>query len=161
MRATRVWLSLMVLSLVMAAPINGAKSVPLKGSWSGLTMSADPANFPVVAIVAEGSGQLTHLGRYFMSSPHTTNVFTGETLGDQIFTAANGDTLTAYCAGFPQQQDPPTGPVIGGLDCEITGGTGRFENASGSYVFFLTAVPRTDGGPGFATTAAINGEISF
>ena len=161
MRSPRFVLSLILLAMLVTAPVDGAKSVPFKGSWSGLTISADPTNFPVVAIVAEGTGQLTHLGRYFMSSPHTTNVFTGETLGDQIFTAANGDTLTAYCAGFPQQQDPPTGPVIGSLDCDITGGTGRFENASGSYVFFLTAVPRTDGGPGFATTAEIDGEISF
>lgn len=161
MRARSFLLSLFVLSLVISAPISGAKNVPFKGSWSGLTVSADLSTFPVVQIVAEGTGQLTHLGRYFMSSPHTTNVFTGETIGDQIFTAANGDMLTAFCAGFPQQQDPPTGPVVGSLDCEITGGTGRFAGASGSYEFFLTAVPRTDGGPGFATTAEITGEISF
>lgn len=67
-------------------------------------MSADPANFPVVSIVSDGTGQLTHLGRYFMTSPRTTNVFTGETIGDQIFTTANGDTLTASCAGFPLPQ---------------------------------------------------------
>jgi hypothetical protein len=158
MRATRFVLSFLVLSIAVTAPI-GAKSVPFKGSWSGVTVSADLTNFPVVAIVAEGTGQLTHLGNYFMSSPHTTNVFTGETIGDQIFTAANGDTLTAFCAGFPQMQ--PDGTVVGGLDCDITGGTGRFEGASGEYVFFLVARPRTDGGPGFATEATISGEISY
>ena len=158
MRATRLVFFLLVIAMVLTAPI-GANSVPFKGSWSGVTVSADLSGFPVVAIVAEGTGQLTHLGRSFMASPHTTNVFTGETIGDQIFTAANGDTLTAFCAGRPVQQ--PNFDVIGSLDCEITGGTGRFEGATGEYVFFLHARPRTDGGPGYATEAQISGQISY
>jgi hypothetical protein len=158
MRVTRFVLSLFVLSMVLTAPI-GARSVPFKGSWSGVTVSADLSTLPLVTIVAEGTGQLTHLGHYFMSSPHTTDVTTGETIGDQIFTAANGDMLTAFCAGFPLPQ--ADGTVVGSLDCEITGGTGRFEGATGDYVFFLVARPRTDGGPGYATEATINGEISY
>ena len=160
MRVTRLIPFMFVLSIAATAPLIGAKSVPFKGSWSGVTTSATFENFPpVVTIVAEGSGHLTHLGRYEMVSPHTTNVFTGETIGDQIFTAANGDTLIASCAGSPQPQ--PDMSVVGSLDCNITDGTGRFADASGSYVFFLTAVPRTDGGPGYATEADIVGEISF
>lgn len=158
MRTFRFALSLLVFSLIAAAPMRAADAVPFKGSWSGVTVSADPTNFPVVSIVADGTGQLTHLGRYFMTSPHTTNVFTGETVGDQIFTAANGDTLTAFCAGFPAFQ--PNGTVEGPLDCEITGGTGRFTNATGSYEFFLVATPLPDGS-GFATDATINGTISY
>ena len=159
MRIPPFALALLVVAIIATAPISAAKSVPLKGTWSGVTVSADPSTFPVVQIVADGNGQLTHLGRYFMTSPHTTDVFTGETIGDQIFTAANGDTLTAFCEGSPQQ-DPATGIVAGGLDCDITGGTGRFEGASGSYVFFLHASPDPNG-PGFVTDATIDGEISF
>ena len=159
MRESRLVLSLLVISMVSATATGAAESVPFKGSWSGVTVSADFTNFPpVVGVVAEGSGELTHLGRYTMTSPHTTDVFTGETIGDQIFTAANGDMLTAFCAGFPVFQ--PDGTVVGSLDCEITGGTGRFEGAAGSYVFFLTASPLPDR-PGFATDARIDGEISF
>jgi hypothetical protein len=157
MRALRLALALLVLSMVVTAPISGANNVPFKGSWSGVTVSADLTNLPVVAVVAEGTGELTHLGRYFMTSPHTSDVATGETIGDQIFTAANGDMLTAFCEGVPAIT--PEG-VIGGLDCEITGGTGRFEGASGEYVFFLNAVPLPDGS-GFATEATITGEISY
>ena len=158
MRVFRVVLSLTVIALAAAAPISAASSRPLKGSWSGVTVSADPTNFPVVSIVAKGSGQLTHLGRYAMTSPHTTNVFTGETLGDQIFTAANGDTMTAYCAGFPQFM--PDQHVEGALQCEITGGTGRFAGATGSYEFYLVATPLADGS-GFATEATITGTINY
>ena len=158
MRVPRLALSLFVLSMMLTAPMSGANAVPFKGSWSGVTVSADPTHFPVVAIVAEGTGQLTHLGRYFMASPHTTDVSTGETIGYQNFTAANGDTLTAFCEGFPAFQ--PDGTVAGSLECEITGGTGRFAGASGSYVFFLNARPLPDR-PGFATEATIDGEISY
>lgn len=137
---------------------NADSEVPFKGLWTGVTVSADPTNFPVVAVVSEGSGQLTRLGAYSMVSPHTSHVFTGETLGEQIFTAANGDTLTAFCEGFPQPQ--PDGAVVGTLDCTFTGGTGRFAGTTGSYEFFLIASPRTDGGPGFETVATITGSMS-
>ena len=158
MRVTRLVCSLAVVAVVFTASIDGAALVPFKGSWTGVTVSADLANFPVVAVVSDGEGQATHLGRYFMTSPHTSNVFTGETIGDQIFTAANGDQLTASCEGFPQPQ--PNGHVVGTLDCEITGGTGRFEGATGGYVFFLDASPLADGS-GFATEAQITGAIAF
>jgi len=157
MRAFRFVVSLFVLSMI-AAPMSAANAVPFKGTWTGVTVSADPANFPVVAIVSEGGGRLTHLGHYVMASPHTTNVFTGATSGDQDFTAANGDTLKAFCAGFPMMQ--PNGIVVGGLDCEIRGGTGRFAGATGSYEFFIVASPLPDGS-GYATEAKITGEISY
>jgi hypothetical protein len=157
MRARHFMFLLLVGSLSAIAPA-GAQEVPFKGSWSGVTVSADPTNFPVVAVVAEGEGELTHLGRYFMTSPHTSNVFTGETIGDQIFTAANGDMVTAFCEGFPVFQ--PDGHVVGSLACEITGGTGRFAAATGSYEFFLDAAP-LPGGMGFATEAAIHGRIAY
>lgn len=150
--------TLLALALLTAVTISAQQMVPLKGHWTGVTLSADLTNFPVVSIVSGGDGQLSHFGHYTMVSPHTTNVFTGETLGDQILTAANGDTVTAYCAGFALPQ--PDGTVVGTLDCVITGGTGRFEGATGSYDFSLVASPRTDGGPGFATEAEISGFIS-
>jgi hypothetical protein len=134
------------------------RMVPFWGIWTGVTVAADLTNFPVVGVVSEGSGYITHLGRSTMVSPHTSNVFTGETIGEQIFTAANGDTLTAHCEGFPVPQ--PNGTVVGTLDCTFTSGTGRFAGAIGGYKFFFFASPRTDGGPGFATEAAISGSIS-
>jgi hypothetical protein len=148
----------LALSSTTAIDAGADSMVPFKGTWHGVTVSADPTGFPVVSIVAEGKGQLTRLGRFTMVSPHTTDVFTGETIGDQIFTAANGDTLTAFCEGFPAFQ--PDGSVAGPLQCTFTAGTGRFAGVTGSYEFFLVATPRTDGGPGFETVATINGTMS-
>lgn len=141
-----------------SAAVQAQHAVPFKGNWTGLTDSADLSNFPVVSVVSSGSGQVTRLGRSTMVSPHTSHVFTGETIGEQIFTAANGDTLTAHCEGFPLPQ--PDNSVVGSLECTITSGTGRFSGATGGYEFYLVASPRTDGGAGYATVAEIDGWIS-
>jgi hypothetical protein len=67
--------------------------------------------------------------------------------------------LTAYCAGFATPDGE--GVVRGTLDCTITGGTGRFADATGSYTFSLTATPFPPGGaPGYNTVAVIAGEIA-
>jgi hypothetical protein len=157
-------LCLFAIAVVSTADVN-ATPVPFKGAWTGVTVSADETNLPVVSIVSEGGGQLTHLGNYTMVSPHTTNVENGFTAGDQIFTAANGDTLTAYCEGTPLP-DLSTGNLVisGSLDCEVTSGTGRFEGATGSYEFALVATLAgflDNGAFQFATEAEITGEIEF
>jgi hypothetical protein len=150
----------MVVAALSTADVRAEKMVPFKGTWSGRTISATPSeNSPIVSIVAAGGGQFTHLGRSTMVSPHTTNVVNGETIGDQIFTAANGDTLTAHCAGFGLPA-PDFSSVDGVLDCHVIGGTGRFAGATGSYTFSF----HSDLIPGpeirFATVAAISGAIS-
>jgi hypothetical protein len=156
-------LCLLAIAVVSSAVVT-AEPVPFKGSWSGETKSAVFLSQTLVSIVAEGSGQLTHLGAYTMVSPHTSDLGTGFTEGDQIFTAANGDTLTAYCAG-PADFDMATGIVIGALECEIESGTGRFEGATGSYEFSFVSTllpePLPGGMPGFATEATITGEIDY
>ena len=165
MRVRRL-LPLCVLAIVAVtgADVN-ARPVPFKGSWTGITVSADPTGFPVIAIVSEGSAKFTHLGNSTMVSPHTTNVETNFTAGEQIFTAANGDTLTAYCEGTPLP-DFSTGNLVvsGTLDCEVVSGTGRFEDASGSYEFALVATLAgflPNGLFQFATEAQITGEIDY
>jgi hypothetical protein len=134
-----------------------ADYVPFKATWNGITVAADVSQFPIVAVVASGTGQGTHLGRFTMVSPHVNNVLTFELEGDQNFTAANGDTLSAHFAGHLAPN--ADGSLSGTLPCVITGGTGRFAGATGTYDFTITAVPLADGS-GFASTAAIEGVIS-
>lgn len=155
---------LLVIAVASSADI-AAKAVPFKGSWTGITVSADETNLPIVSIVSEGGGRLTHLGNYTMVSPHTTDVSNGFTAGHQIFTAANGDTLTAYCDGTPLP-DFSTGHLVvsGTLACDIVSGTGRFEDATGSYEFALVATLAgflENGAFQFATEATITGEIEY
>lgn len=163
MRARRLLpLCLIALGFLSSSRVT-AEPVPFKGSWSGETISAVPIGPTTVSIVSEGGGELTHLGSYTMVSPHTSDISNGFTAGEQIFTAANGDTITAYCEGTPAF-DLITFTVTGTLDCDITSGTGRFEDASGSYEFALssTLVGFLDNGLfKFATDAEITGEINY
>jgi len=157
-------LCLLAIVAVTSADVS-ARPVPFKGSWTGVTVSADESNLPIVSIVSEGDGHFTHLGHSTMVSPHTTNVANGFTAGAQIFTAANGDTLTAYCEGTPLP-DFSTGNLVvsGTLDCEVTSGTGSFEGATGSYEFALVATLAgflENGAFRFATEATITGEIDY
>lgn len=152
-------LGTIAVAAIAPAGLQAQQMVPFKGHWTGVTVSADLTTFPVVAVLSEGEGRATHLGRYEMASPHTSDVFTGETIGEQIFTAANGDSVTAHCEGFPLPQ--PDGTVVGSLDCEFTSGTGRFAGATGGYEFFLVATPQPGVFPPiFETEATITGSIS-
>ena len=152
-------LGTLAVAAISPAGLHAQRMVPFKGHWDGVTVSADLSTFPVVAVLSEGEGRATHLGRYTMASPHTSNVFTGETIGEQIFIAANGDAVTAHCEGFPLPQ--PDGTVAGSLDCTFTSGTGRFAGVTGGYDFFLVATPKPGVFPPiFETAATITGSIS-
>ncbi|HEX5474139.1 MAG TPA: hypothetical protein VFX12_05690 [Vicinamibacterales bacterium] len=136
---------------------NAAEFVPFTATWSGVTVAVDASALPIVSVVALGEGEGTHLGHFTMRSPHLNNVETFELWGTQEFTAANGDTVTATFAGHLTPN--ADGSLSGTLPCVITGGTGRFAGATGTYDFTITAVPLADGS-GYASTATIDGRIS-
>jgi hypothetical protein len=148
---------LCVLVFGMSIPYaSAAEFVPFSGYWVGTTVSATPLAPNVVLVVSSGTGNATQLGRFEMTSPHLTYLDTFAVDGEQIFTAANGDTLVADFTGqFIPQAD---GSLEGTLECVITGGTGRFAGAIGSYDFHIVAVP--NGTTGFDSAATFDGELS-
>jgi len=87
---------------------------------------------PFVSINIEGGGNATHLGKFEVSIPHVTNRSNGTAIGTYEFTAANGDTLTADFTSQVTPTDVP-GVVNVAVTATITGGTGRFEGATGSF----------------------------
>lgn len=141
--------------LAATVPASAGKHVPFKGTWSGQTVSAMPLpDDPfVIAVVSTGTGNVTHLGRYTMTSPHLSYLLTGFAEGRQEFTAANGDQLTATFAGF--FTPTPDGLLTADLQATITGGTGRFAGATGNYTFSIVFDPAT-----FLSFATIDGMIS-
>src|SRR5687768_8729285 len=76
-----ITLGVLAVCTVASTTIRAAELVPFKGTWTGLTLSADPTGFPIISIVSAGGGTVSHLGDATMISPHTTNVFTGDTEG--------------------------------------------------------------------------------
>jgi hypothetical protein len=89
-----------------------------------------------------GSGTATNMGRFTWSTSHCTEMPTSPPppyfvfeRGRSTFVAANGDEL--YVEGTGEQNDPldetDPEPMALVMYCTITGGTGRFANATGSF----------------------------
>ena len=118
--------------LVFAAPVAARDQVPFKGQLELDRGIVTPLTPPIVSVEIEGTGIATQLGQFTVSVPHLVNRSTGMLVGSYEFTAANGDTLTADFVG----RSAPSG-VPGVLHvvetATITGGTGRFEGATGSF----------------------------
>jgi hypothetical protein len=102
------------------------KQVPFKGQFEG-TQTLDPARG---VVNGSATGNATHLGAFAMLFPHTVDFATRTGKGTYTFTAANGDTVIADFVGQAQG-----GPIVSIVEhATITGGTGRFEGATGSFV---------------------------
>ena len=129
-RLSLALLAMLALAGPAAAERQG-KQVPFRGRLEGLA-TATPIAPPFVAVNLEGSGNATQLGRFEVSIPHVTNRSNGTAIGTYEFTAANGDTLTADFTSQVTPTDVP-GVVNVAVTATITGGTGRFEGATGSF----------------------------
>jgi hypothetical protein len=108
--------------------VSAALSVPFKGSLEG-TQTSTPLQPGFALVDGSATGNATHLGRFTVEFPHTVNFATRTGEGTLTFTAANGDTLTADFTGQAQG-----GPIVSIVElATITGGTGRFSGATGSF----------------------------
>ena len=108
----------------------GVERVPFKGRFEG-TQTRTPLTPPFAQIDGSATGTASHLGRFTVEFPHIVNGATLAGEGDYIFTAANGDTLTAHFTGEGQAN----GTIVSIVEhAIITGGTGRFAGATGSFV---------------------------
>jgi hypothetical protein len=133
--------SLMVLGRGLNA--TAAHPVPFQGRAEASITGVVDTPPATRKLTASATGQATHLGRFTRTETLVINLATGTFTGTLAFTAANGDLLKADVAGHFTS---PTGDSAEGTYV-FTGGTGRFQNASGQAVFEATA-----DGPGFDVT---------
>ena len=128
------------LALSLAAPVAAADQVPFKGSLTG-TVTVTPLDPPIASVVIEATGHATQLGRFTVEIPHRVNQATRIAVGTYVFTAANGGTLTADFTGQATLAAP--GVLSIAETGVITGGTGRFAGATGTFAtertFFLAS----------------------
>lgn len=88
--------------------------------------------FPSLVVESIGSGQATHLGLFTTYSLSVVNLLDGSGAGSGTWVAANGDTLVVTGSGqFTLTDDPDVALIV--ETATITGGTGRFTGASGSF----------------------------
>ena len=105
--------------------------MPFKGRLEGV-VTTTPLNPPFVSVLAEGTGNATHLGRLTWVATLVADNATGEAAGSYQFTAANGDMLFTDFTGRGVPTETP-GVLSIVDDVTITGGTGRFAGATGSF----------------------------
>jgi hypothetical protein len=122
--------------LGIAGPVPAGEQVPFKGRLDGVVaISPVPGGPPtLVDVLVTAEGNATHLGKFELTVPHRVDRSTvpPSAAGFYHFTAANGDTLTASFTG--QAAPTPTPGVLAIVEtATITGGTGRFAGATGSF----------------------------
>ena len=138
-RTLLVLMSLLALAVVApgaALAKKGGTDRPWKGKGSGTT-TFSIATFPSFPGSTDGIARFSHLGKTSNTSTFTVT-FTGpgtfNITGTQTLVAANGDTLTLSFTGA----GTITGAFGPGQTSEtmvtwnVTGGMGRFDDASGS-----------------------------
>lgn len=136
----------------LAAPASASQSVPFRGTLTG-NVTVTPLDPPIASVAIDGWGVATQLGRFTVSIPHVVNQATRIATGTYTFTASNGDTLTADFSGQATLVGP--GVLTVAETGTFTGGTGRFEGASGSFTTERTFFVATG-----VTTGSFAGSIS-
>ena len=114
-----------------AGSVAAGENLPFHGRLQGdVTRTIVP---PLVVVDVEATGNATHLGRFTLDVPHAVDPATRIAVGTYQFTAANGDTIYAEFTGLATPTETP-GVLYIEETATITGGTGRFAGATGSFV---------------------------
>lgn len=122
---------LVILLLCLSHPAAAGDQVPFVGTLEGQVVSAIPQDSEHMLFDADVTGHANHLGRFTGEAQVLQNVTDGSYVGSYIWTAANGDTIFGT---FEGQLIPTATPgVFDNIETVIvTGGTGRFEGATGN-----------------------------
>jgi hypothetical protein len=137
---------------------HAAKPVPFKGHSENQAISATPVDPEHVFVTTVGAGNATHLGKFTFVSPHLSGLLDFAIDGIQIFTVPNGDEIHTTLSGNLHPEVDESGHVflVGDVAGVITGGTGRFANATGTFTFSLVFDTET-----FHSFAQIDGVIQY
>jgi hypothetical protein len=128
-----VAITALVLTAALAIPAAAQKQVPFKGSIQAQetdTPSVPPAT---LSVAGSGTGIGSHLGQFSLSYDLTVTLANGTAAGSGHWIAANGDTIDTTITGSSELT--PTPGVVRITEIYIvTGGTGRFVGAQGSFI---------------------------
>ena len=106
--------------------------VPFKGTLHGNDTDLGFTD-TTVTVQTVGTGKGTALGRFSFTQVVTVDVTNGTNAGVAHWVAANGDSISMTSTGsFEQTSTPGVGLVTEVYT--ITGGTGRFAGAQGSFI---------------------------
>jgi hypothetical protein len=121
---------LAAISLVFAGPALASQQIPFKGSLAAV--ETDVVQGGTLVVDGSGVGQAVELGRFAMTYHVTVDLGTSGSVGSANFVAANGDSFSTTIIGQGTPTADPTIVMIEEVET-ITGGTGRFAGAAGSF----------------------------
>ena len=144
-----------ILTAVLAIPAAAQQSVPSKGAIVGVDADI-PSTTPGSLVVATGgTGTATHLGNFYFIQVITLDLAHGTATGSSHWIAATGDSLYTTHTGSGHPTGKP-GEISITDKHTITGGTGRFAGAQGSFT-----VERLASAVTFETSGSFEGTITF
>ncbi len=142
----------MILTAALVVPAAAQHQVPFKGAMQGHDTDTGFTS-TTVTVLTVGTGIGTLVGQFSFTQTVTVEFATGHDTGSAQWFAANGDSISTTITG--------SGEVIeSGLISitevhTITGGTGRFAGAQGSFT-----VKRLASGVTFLTSGSYDGFIT-
>ncbi len=113
-----------------ASPVIADTQVPLNGSFAAVEI--DDVQFPFLYVSGSATGNATQLGRYTATFQETVELFGATSVGAITLVAANGDNVFATQTGIGIPTSDPDVFTITEVNT-ITGGTGRFAGATGTF----------------------------
>ena len=118
-------------------------ALPFSGTVNAVETSEYQPESNSAKIHLEGTGHATHLGRFTIVSDFVLDLETLRGIQRSTLTAANGDAITATVAA--QGIDNNDGGVTLRTmeNATITGGTGHFAGATGSYLLQRVLIQET------------------
>ena len=113
-------------------PTPAGQQVPFNGSW--VSHETYDVQFPVMFVHGTATGYATRIGRYTATYEEQVDLLThpGSSVGVLTVVAANGDVIFATQTGLGvPTPDPDVFSIV--EVSTITGGTGRFAGATGTF----------------------------
>jgi hypothetical protein len=146
MTRTKIYLPIaaMILTAALAGPAAAQTSCAglapgcFKGTFQGKdTHAVLPPGATSVVISTTATGTGAHLGRFSLVREVTGNLVNFTATGSAQWIAANGDSIYTTVAGQAELSEIPAGFLKVTEIHTITGGTGRFTGAQGSFTVEL------------------------
>jgi hypothetical protein len=149
-------LCLAVTALILAAvaiPAAAQTQVPFKGTIQG-QQTETPLSPPNVSATITATGTGTHVGEFSLTEEMTISHATFTATGSAHFVAANGDSIDTTLVGSAEPTSTPGLFSVTEVHT-ITGGTGRFAGAQGSFI-----LERLLSGATLSTSGSFHGTIT-
>jgi len=144
-------LTAMFLAAALTGPMAATEQVPFRGSLDSVEIHT--GQFPILSVTLNGAGTATHLGRFTTTFEFQIDLRTADGFGTFVFVAANGDTVFGTETGHATVTGSVAAVEENGT---ITGGTGRFAGATGSFT-----IDRVVDQPTGISSGSFNGTIDL